>query len=204
MRRKTNKKILIICILLVILSIGFSRKEEIQVNEKHKLLEYYPQKEMIKIFRDDLGNKGFTQIVDKIENNKVQIKQIDELTSVVMIYEIKEDYIKLIFTEEVGENKFKEDYIKELNPNRNDFIIKAPIKVGTKWHDNLGGYYEIIKTDAIVKTSLDEFEAIVVRYKNDDFTVKEYYSKDLGLVKIVVNNFSAYQLEEINFEWKTS
>ena len=96
MRRKTNKKILIICILLVILSIGFSRKEEIQVNEKHKLLEYYPQKEMIKIFRDDLGNKGFTQIVDKIENNKVQIKQIDELTSVVMIYEIKEDYIKII------------------------------------------------------------------------------------------------------------
>ena len=156
---------------------------------------------MIKIFRDEYGNKGFTQIVDKIEDDKVQIRQMDGFTRVVMVYEIREDYIKLAFTEEVGKNEFKEDYIKELNPNRNDFIIKAPIEIGTKWYDNIGGHYEIIKTDAMVETSLGKFETVVVRYRNDEFTVKEYYAKGIGLVKIVVNNFSGYQLEEINYEW---
>ncbi|MDD2447002.1 MAG: hypothetical protein PHY91_04875 [Tissierellia bacterium] len=199
-----NLKIFIICTLAFVLSIAFSIRTEIEVFKEQNILGYYPHKEMEKIFRDEWGNNGFTQIVEKIEEGKIQIKQMDEDARVVMVYEVTENYIKLVFTEQSGKYGFKQNYIKDLKPNRDDFIIKAPIEIGTKWYDKSGGYYEIIKTDAIVETSIDKYETLVVRYKNDDFTVKEYYAKGIGLVKIVVNNFSGYQLEKISYEWVES
>lgn len=115
-----------------------------------------------------------------------------------MVYDITEDYIKLIFTEEVANDEFKDNYIQDLIPNREEFILKAPVEIGTKWYDNIGGHFEIIKTNAIIETPAGNFDTVVVRYKNGDFTVKEYYAENIGLVKIVVNNYGEYQLIQVN------
>jgi len=115
-----------------------------------------------------------------------------------MVYDISADYIKLIYTEEVANKEFKEDYIEDLIPNRMDIILKAPIEIGTNWRDDDGGIYEIIKINALADTPAGTFETLVVRYTNDDFTVKEYYAKDIGLVKIILNNYGVYELIQIS------
>ena len=79
-----NLKIFIICTLAFVLSIAFSIRTEIEVFKEQNILGYYPHKEMEKIFRDEWGNNGFTQIVEKIEEGKIQIKQMDEDARVVI------------------------------------------------------------------------------------------------------------------------
>jgi hypothetical protein len=191
-------RVFVFSFIIILLSISFAIKDVNVATKDSNLLKYYPTKEMVKIFKSKSQNEGFTHIVDRIEGNKVQIKQVDLLTRVAMVYEIAENYIKLVFTEEVGNNDFKENYIQGLQPNREDYILKAPLAVGTKWYDDIGGVFEIIKTNAIVETSAGTFETLVVRYTNDDFTVKEYYSADVGLVKIILNNYAEFELVQIN------
>lgn len=161
-------------------------------------IPYYPSETMTKIFKNEATNDGFTQIVELIQGNKIQIKQVDSLTRVIMVYEVSDENIKLVFTKEMVDTDSGRNFIEALVPEKEDIIIQSPLEVGTQWFDGDGGKYEIIKTDAIVKIGLDTFETIVVKYTNRDFTVKEYYAKDIGLVKIIVNNYGVYELVQIN------
>lgn len=198
MFKKLDTRIFVICIAVLLVSAIFSVNQETEAFNETDNFSYFPNETMIKVFKDENGNEGFKHIVDRIEDNRVQIKQVDTSNRVAMVYEIADEHIKLIFTEQVGTEGFKEDYIADLRPNRDDIIIKGPIEVGTIWYDDLGGYYEIIERNTMVKTSLGNFESLVVRYANEEFIIKEYYSKGLGLVKIEVNNFPGYQLEGID------
>ena len=121
------------------------------------------------------------------------------MTRTVLVYDVTGDSIRLVYTEEVGNDGFEKDYISNLVPNREDTILKSPVEAGTKWMDDDGGQYEIIKTKALVETNAGDFETVVVRYTNKDFTVKEYYAQDIGLVKIVVNNYGEFLLEQITY-----
>ncbi len=161
-------------------------------------IPYYPREAMIKIFKNEASNEGFTQIVEIVQGNKVQIKQVDSLTRVIMVYEISHEAIKLIYTKEISDNDLGKNFIEGIIPNREDIIIKSPLEVGSQWLDDDGGKYEIFKTNLPIETNLGKFDTIVVKYTNNDFTVKEYYAKDIGLVKIVVNNYGVYELVEIN------
>lgn len=204
MEKKVNQK-LIVWIIIFVIIILVSLFSTVKLINSSKVEEeiiasipYYPNENMVKIFKNDAEDQIFTQTVDMVKQGKIQIKQVDLLTRVVMVYDISADYIKLIYTEEVANKEFKEDYIDNLIPNRMDIILKAPIEMGTNWKDDDGGIYEIIKLNALVDTPAGTFETLVVRYTNDDFTVKEYYAKDIGLVKIILNNYGVYELMQIN------
>lgn len=204
MEKKVNQK-LIVWIIIFVIIILVSLFSTVKLINSSKVEEeiiapipYYPNENMVKIFKNDAEDQIFTQTVDMVKQGKIQIKQVDLLTRVVMVYDISAEYIKLIYTEEVANKEFKEDYIDNLIPNRMDIILKAPIEMGTNWKDDDGGIYEIIKLNALVDTPAGTFETLVVRYTNDDFTVKEYYAKDIGLVKIILNNYGVYELMQIN------
>lgn len=195
---------LIFWIVLIIVAMLISTIIFIRSNNKlafrdnvGEMIKYFPNRKMTKVFKNGSENEGFTHIVDKVKGGKVQIKQVDLLTRVVMVYDISESDVKLIYTKEVGNNQYQDDYINGLVPNRDDIVIKAPIVVGTKWTDDDEGIYEIIKTDAVVQTPAGDFNAIIVKYTNDDFTVKEYYAEGVGLIKIVVNNYGVYEVQQI-------
>lgn len=157
--------------------------------------DYFPQDQMVKTFRNQLNNEEFTHIIDKIKDNKIQIKQVDGQANVVMVYDLSDHMIRLVYTSE--EKEFKDDYISNFKANRNDIIIKSPLELGTYWTDNIGGVYEIIGTNSMVKTPAGEFETLLVEYENDGFRVREYYAKDIGLVKIVINNYLVSELVHI-------
>lgn len=161
------------------------------------LENYFPNKKMKKIFKNESKNETFTHVVDYVKDGKVQIKQIDRLSKVVMVYDLGNESIRLIFTKLLDDNSYGEDYTKDLVANRDDIILKAPILEGTSWGDDDEGRYEIIKIGSIVETPAGSFETVIVKYTNNDFTVKEYYAKDIGLVKILVNNYDAFELVNI-------
>lgn len=188
---KIRYLLFVIFILIIILLI-----QRFLILPKDKPADYFPDAQMIKFFKGDLDNDEFTQIVDKIEDDKIQIKQINNYTKVVMVYDISKDIVKLIYTLE-EKDQLKDDYITGLKENRDDIIIKSPLTAGTSWEDNIGGVYRIIEMDSVVKTPAGEFKTMVIGYKNDDFNVKEYYAKDIGLVKIVINNFLVNELVDL-------
>lgn len=204
MEKKVNKKrILGLIFIVVVVIVGISIKFLFALIEDKPLSmdanNFYPEKYMVKEFIGGSQNNKFSQIVEYVKHGKVQIRQIDVITNVIMIYDVSPEYIKLIFTKELDKEDLSDDYIDELIPNREDFILKAPIVIGTKWHDEAGGTFEIIKTNAIVDLPVGKFETVVVKYKNDEFTVKEYYARNVGLVKIIINNYEVYELKKSSY-----
>lgn len=204
MEKRLNKKRISGVIFIVVLVIAWISIKFLFALIEDKPLSmdannFYPDKYMVKEFIGGSENNKFSQIVENVKHGKVQIRQIDIITNVVMIYDLSPEYIKLIFTKEIDKDELNDDYIDELIPNREDFILKAPIVIGNKWYDETGGTYEIIKTDAIVDLPAGKFEAVVVKYKNDEFTVKEYYARNVGLVKIIINNYEVYELKKISY-----
>lgn len=193
----THKIMFWILILIIIIStflvIGTNTKPSFKLDVKEPL-NYFPYKKMKKIFKNESNNEFFIHFVDFVKEGKVHIKQVDRLSRVLMVYDIGPDSIRLVFTRELDDKSFEVDYSQALIPNRDDIILMYPVQEGTKWSDNDGGIYEIIKKNALVKTPVGTFKTVVVKYANDDFKVKEYYAKDIGLVKIVVNNFDAFEL----------
>ncbi len=195
----SDRLILWLGILLAIIIFGNityirSNHREVYKDSSEESLDYFPNKAMNKVFKNEGKNEYFTHLVDYVFNGKIQIKQIDKNTKMVMVYSIEDEAIRLVFTKELDNKTFGVDYTHDLVPNRDDIIIKAPVREGTKWRDDEGGTYEIIKKDAEVMTPAGAFEAIIIKYTNDDFTVKEYYAKNIGLVKIVINNYEAFEL----------
>jgi len=161
---------------------------------------YFPSKPMEKVFYGSNDNSNFTQIVDEVSNHKIQIKQVDLDSNVVMIYEITPAEVKLVYTEIIKEDQIQDNYLNKFTPNRDDIIIGSPLYVGTKWEDQIGGEFEIISLDQLTKTPVGSFDTLVIKYENDEFKVKEYFAKGIGLVKIVINNYGFNELGELRYK----
>ncbi|WP_105620075.1 hypothetical protein [Vallitalea okinawensis] len=168
-------------------------------DDELRVQEYFPKEEMIKEFSGGFENSGFTHTIDKIENGRAQVKQVDTGTGVIRIYEISENDISLIYSQEVGNGKFEENYIDTIKPNKSKIILKAPLKVGTKWTDDTGGKFEITGINVKVKTPVGIFYAIEVSFTRDDFEVKRYYVKGVGLVKSIIKEYGEDELIEIKY-----
>lgn len=184
------KYLLLIIVILIILLL-------VLIFPKDRPANYFPGEKMVKSFKGNINNDEFVQLVDRLEDGKIQIKQIDSQTKVAMVYDISKDMIRLVYSQE-EDHGFKDDYISNIKENRDNIIIKTPLTIGTSWRDGIGGVYRIVEMDSIVKSPAGEFKTMVIEYKNDEFSVREYYAKDIGLVKIIINNYLVNEL--VNLE----
>lgn len=183
--------LLIVVLVFLLVKIFFLASED-------RAKDYFPNVQMEKTFKGNLDNDEFTHLIDRIEDDKIQIKQIDSNTKVAMVYDLCHEMVRLVYTSE--EEDFKEDYISDIKENRDSIIIKAPIAIGTIWEDSIGGKYRIIDMKSMIKTPAGEFETVVIEYNNEDFNVREYYAKEIGLVKIVINNYLVNELVDIKID----
>ena len=197
-----TKKWLIPSVILLIIAIAFggflvgksilalkkSNKQAItnpknNGNKELRVQDYFPSKTMTKQFSGGYENQGFKHIIDKIYEDKFQVKQVDSGTGVIFIYQVSDNDIRLIYSHEVSDGKFQENYIGTVQPNSDKIILKAPLEVGTKWTDDADGKYEITGINVGVKTPAGRFVAVEVTFLRGDFKTKSYYVKGLGLVK---------------------
>lgn len=185
-------------ILLLLIFLVFILIKLFSLSNEEKPSDYFPDSIMVKYFEGELENDEFIQIIDKVEYDKIQVKQINDNSKIVMVYDLTDTMIRLVYTYQGDE--ISDDYISNLEENRDDIIIKGPLKVGNSWDDNSGGVYEITEMDIIVRTPAGGFEALLVEYNNDQLNIKEYYAKEIGLIKIVINNYIINELVGIEFK----
>jgi hypothetical protein len=154
-------------------------------NKELRVQDYFPSKTMTKQFSGGYENQGFKYTIDKIDEDKVQVKEVNSGTGAILIYQVSDNDIRLIFGSEVPDGKFKENYIGTVQPNDDKIILKAPLEVGTKWNDkdDSDSKYEITGINVEVKTPAGTFTAVEVTFLRGDIQTKSYYVKDLGLVK---------------------
>lgn len=195
MRRKIATTVCILVLFLAVLgNLGIRNSKD----KNFRLREYFPTIKMTKEFSGGYENAGFSHTVDRVENDKIQIKQWDTGTGVVLVYKVTENDIRLIYSKEG--DMLLENYIEDIEPNRDEIILKSPLKVGTKWIDDRGGSYEITGVNVRVFTRIGMFYAMeVTTYKNSRLQFKSYYVKNLGLVKRKIKGYKDASLIKLKY-----
>ncbi len=182
-----------------IFTFGCSSSQTKNGSEGHELSteipgasDYFPSGPLTKVFSGGFENEGVKHTFMAFEDNKVQMLQVDSGTSLILVYEVSDDQIRLIYTEEGYYSNQKKDNVI---PNRNDIILKSPIQVGTKWDSDRGGFFEITAVDVDVKTPAGSYLAVEVTFRYDEHQTKHYYAKGLGMIRTISDIFSIELVE---------
>lgn len=125
-------------------------------------------------------NGGETSYVEFIKGTKVQIRTVNGGTSMVTVYEKKEDGIYIVFQK--GEVYEVKNFINTPS-NTNKVFIKAPIKVGTTWNVENGAIAKITAVNSKIKTAVGNLDTVVITSEKDGSTSTKYIGRNLGIVK---------------------
>lgn len=166
-----------------------NKNETAQDNKKEeksaelKIEDYFPMRADTQYEYEGSGNEfaSYKEHVDYIENNKFQ-RRVDNGGRVVAeVIEVGSGEVKKILSR--PEMYYRENLIR-FNPEEEDIILKAPIKVGTEWNVEVGAR-KITSVSADVSTPSGKYKAIEVVTKGDSVETTHYYAKGVGLVKSV-------------------
>lgn len=161
--------------------------------------DYFPRVPMEKEFSGGFENAGYTHRIDYIMGDKVQLIQEDTGARMVMIHEVSPEGIKQVFRKQIDEEPVGINYIEGFVPNHEGVLLKAPIQVGTKWNDDDGGQYEITKVNKRVTTPAGKYDTIEVTFIKEDFKVKRYYAKEIGLVMVEKGSYGKDELLKVTY-----
>ncbi|GAV22406.1 GerMN domain-containing protein [Carboxydothermus pertinax] len=189
------KKVLIMGMVMISLLLGVNactKKETatpqiIKPEEKPtieaKISDYFPVKPNWYWEYEGIGNEFAGGRVDTefIKDRRVQLLQQNGGTDTAKIFEVSEDGVKLVFTEE--ESYWRINYLG-ISPKKKmeEYYLKAPLKVGTTW--TVGDTtWTIENLKEKVQVPAGEFTCIKVVGKSKDSTIERYFAKGVGLVK---------------------
>ena len=128
------------------------------------------------------GNEyaSFTRKVLFKEGDRTQTMEDNGGTVSANIYRVTDGEVRLVYSK--GEEYDKVNLL-DSKDNRNSIILKAPLKVGTKWK-NAEDEREIVAINASVDTPAGRFEdCIKVSIKSQNSTMYEYFKAGAGMVK---------------------
>lgn len=145
--------------------------------------EYFPFKENVKMKYAGLGNEFAEKetYVDFIRNNRMQLRAINPGTTAVEIYEISNGELKLI--ESIGEFYYRED-VTSISKENPEILLKEPLEKGTSWNTSEGKRF-ISGKEVEVSTPSGKYKAIEVTTEGKNYTLLDYYVKNIGHVKKV-------------------
>lgn len=171
-----------------------NREEESEVNKEE---EYEETKEKEFLARDfffveadtlkSFGGEGseyakFSNYVEYIKDNIVQIRNSNPGTDSLFVYEIEKDKINrvyLVYTE--GETYYLQDHTKK--EDTNEIIIKSPIEKGNEWSIPDGRTRSITDINKKVEVPFGTFEALEITTEGENSITVEHYAKNIGLIK---------------------
>lgn len=164
------------------------KREEIVSAEVLTIEDYFPFKGNLLMDYQGIGNEYAEQktFIEFVEANRAQMKIMNPGTVIVKVMEYKNGELKEVFSE--GEFYHIENLLNT-NSNTERTVLKEPIEVGNKWVDSQGNEMEITGIDKDVTTPLGNYKALEVTTRYDEGrSLKEYYSKDIGLVAKIYND----------------
>lgn len=147
-----------------------------------KVSDYFAYAKDVHMQYKGTGNEyaAYDTYVDYLKEDTVQVRSLNGGTVVVTVYKLTEDAIRWTFSQE--ETYFRYDYTAAPS-NRDEILIKEPIKEGNSWNLSDGATRTITAVDKDIQTAAGDFKALEVTTKRGDTTEKDYYVKDVGLVK---------------------
>ncbi|HEX3032366.1 MAG TPA: hypothetical protein VHS59_09020 [Bacillota bacterium] len=144
--------------------------------------DYFPITQGMTWEYEGEGNEyaSFTRKVVFAADDKGQLREDNGGTVSAAVFKTTKDSVTRIFF--MGEAYGEKNYLQE-KPNENIIIIKAPLKVGTKWEEP-NGTREIVDVAASVYTPYGSFnDCLRIKITAKDSTLYEYYKKGVGLLK---------------------
>ena len=138
-------------------------------------------------FEDSLSYDGegneyatFDVYVDYVSDDTIQFRTNNGGSELIEVIKKNSDNLtRNLFR---GEVYYRENLTSKEDVDK-DIILKDPVKKGTTWALPEGGNRTITDVEVSVSTPIGNYDTIEVTTSGNDGETKEYYAKDLGLVK---------------------
>lgn len=152
-------------------------------NTELKVSDYFPFIKDIHMSYKGIGNEyaEYQTYVEYIKGNIMQVRNINPGTSLAVVYELKDGELKRTLNR--GEVYYRYDYTS--SKDKDEILIKEPIKVGTSWTLKDGTKRSITFLDKNISTPLGNYTALEITTESSESTVIDYYVKNIGHVKKV-------------------
>lgn len=198
MKHKLNKKAIRIIILLSVIFLIFNI-----INSKDpkviEVMDYMPNKPMVKIFEGGFEGAGSVEVIDKIKGEFYQKKTMDTATMGVAVYRVNKEGYRLVYRE--GETtQLKDNYIDEKS-NKNLILLRTPIKKGISWINDDKSTYKILSVDEKMELMGKEIETVKLRYRKNGSEYYIYFAKGLGIVEIE-SEMGSSKLKQVKYDIK--
>ena len=153
----------------------------------YTIKDFYPFNSNTKFTFEGTGMEyaSFSQYIDFVKDNKIQIRKNNGGTENVSVLENKDGELKIVFSK--SECYYRENFLSK-QPNQNIVLLKEPLVKGTSWTLADGSKRHITNVDVKVSTPAGTFKCIEVATENSDSTIMDYYGLNKGLVKTVFKN----------------
>lgn len=148
------------------------------------LTNWLPQLNDVRYTYEGTGNEyaSFTWSPQFNQENKYQVAKDNGGTTVVEIYEYREDAIVRIFSR--PETYFRDNFadIGTIDQySDNEILLKKPLALGTSWTTE-GADYEITAIDKEISVPAGDYTTLEVTAQYEDAIIKRYYAEQVGLV----------------------
>lgn len=119
--------------------------------------------------------------VDYVKDDIVQLRNINPGTTMVFVYQYKNGELKKLYSH--GETYYNFDFTDFKDKDKEEVLIKEPIKVGTKWELADKVERSITAVDKEINLPAGIYKALEITTVGSDYTIKDYYVKEIGHVK---------------------
>lgn len=173
-----KKKLIVILLSALVV---FSAASCSLIPKKLSVSDYFPFTQNIhKVFKGT-GNEfaGYETYVDYVNNDAIQIRKINDGTTSVSVYIIKDSALIKVYFE--GESYYRLD--RTAKRDSEEILIKEPLKKGTAWTLSDGSKREITAVDMSVTVPNGAYKAIEITTTGNGYTQKDYYASGIGLIK---------------------
>ena len=153
---------------------------------QEKVSDYFPFAGDVHMTYSGTGNEyaAYETFVDYIKDNKMQLRKNNGGTEAVTVYTVKDG--ALVSTYARGGVEYKFDYTSI--PAKEDILLKEPLEAGTSWTSADGATRSITAVGKQIATPAGTFDSIEVTTKGENFSIKDYYAKGIGLIKTEYNS----------------
>lgn len=146
--------------------------------------DYFPIKENTEYIYQGVGNEfaSYRSFMEYYDEDQRQMRVDNGGTVMAQVIEIKDG--KVVRTYSEGEIYHRENFLNSTSLNEEPLLIE-PLIAGNSWTLNDGRTRSINRTATVVDTPSGNYVSIEVFTVGDFGTVRDYYVKNIGLVKSV-------------------
>lgn len=183
-KMKKINVLLALCLILAMPLLATGCGPEPEPSEEYAISDFFPFNENVNMVYEGEGNEfaAYTTYIDFLKGDRIQIRTNNGGTETVKVLENKDGELRMLL--EIPETYYRMD-LTDTQGQEAEIVLKEPLETGTSWSLPDGSTREITDMEADVVTPLGNYKAMEVTTTSSENVVKDYYAKDVGLIKTV-------------------